>query len=311
MGSVGPIRRTRQKSNLLYPKGLSSLPSSYTSIPVSGIGSRTAQHVQSTKVHPFSSSGGKQLYSSETKRNMSKMSAEFENDMTPSSSFSQIPLRSSEMASKILEQLEKLTPPKEKSSELKLLSMRNNSPMKLSPSMLHGPALRSLEDVDSSKYLENVEEIRSNDAKDAKDLSSQKNDKVEESSSLKFKVPNDKSISTGDGVGSSSVPTKDVVSSSGLQVSFLSPSSRTKCAFQMSAHEVCGFYFPVYTMINTVVFQSLIYPCSCIRVYLRGWSILISASSFSIFKCVKLLFNHQTSFDFCPNFSFFLFFAHP
>ncbi|XP_022938795.1 nuclear pore complex protein NUP1-like isoform X2 [Cucurbita moschata] len=232
IGSVGPIRRIRHKSNLLFPKGL-SLPSSSTSIPVSGIGSETSQHLQSTKVHPFSSPAGKAPYSSETKRNLSKMSAESENDRTPSSSFPQIPLRSSEMALKILEQLDKLTPPKEKSSELKLHSVRNNSPMKLSPSMLHGPALRSLEDVDSAKYLENVEDIRSNDGRD---LTSKKKDKFEDSSLLKSKVPSDKSISTGGGVGSS-VPSKDTVSSSGLQVSFVGPSSLTKCAFQMSVQE--------------------------------------------------------------------------
>ncbi|KAG6578832.1 Nuclear pore complex protein NUP1, partial [Cucurbita argyrosperma subsp. sororia] len=232
IGSVGPIRRIRHKSNLLFPKGL-SLPSSSTSIPVSGIGSETSQHLQSTKVYPFSSTAGKAPYSSETKRNLSKMSAVSENDRTPSSSFPQIPLRSSEMALKILEQLDKLTPPKEKSSELKLHSVRNNSPMKLSPSMLHGPALRSLEDVDSAKYLENVEDIWSNDGRD---LTSKKNDKFEDSSLLKSKVPSDKSISTGGGVGSS-VPSKDTVSSSGLQVSFVGPSSLTKCAFQMSVQE--------------------------------------------------------------------------
>lgn len=260
MGSVGPVRRIRQKSNLSFQKGL-SLPSSSTSIPVSGIGSEIAQHFQSTKVHQFSSSPGKALYSSETKRTLSKMSAESENDMGPSSSFPQIPLRSSEMASKILEQLEKLTPPKEKSSGLKMLSVRNNSPMKLSPSMLHGPALRSLEDVDSSKYLENVEDIRSNDARD---LTSQKNDKVEESSLLKFKVPKDKSISTGHGVGSS-VPSKEAVSSSGLQVSLVSPSSQTKCAFQMSAHEVCGFQpSSLYNRSVLLCVYLLIYPHFCI-----------------------------------------------
>ncbi|KAL0557139.1 hypothetical protein IC582_005657 [Cucumis melo] len=232
MGSVGPIRRTRQKSNHLFPTGL-SLPSSSTSIPASGIRSETARHLQSTKVHPFSSNGGKPLYSSETQRNFSKTSAESKNAMTPSSSFPRIPLRSSEMASKILEQLDILTPPKEKSSELKLLSVRNNLPMKLSPSMLHGPALRSLENVDSAKYLENVEGIQSNDARDP---TSQKNDKFEESSPSKSNVPNDKSISTSDGVGSS-VPTKDIGSGSGMQVSFVGPSVQTKCAFQMSAHE--------------------------------------------------------------------------
>lgn len=255
MGSVGPIRRIRQKSNHLFPKGL-SLPSSSTSIPVSGIGSESAQHLQSTKVHPFSSTGGKALYSSETKRNLSKMSTGSENAMTPSS-FPQIPLRSSEMASKILEQLDKLTPPKEKSSELKLLSVRNNSPTKLSPSMLHGPALRSLEDVDSAKYLDNVEGVRSNNARD---LTSQKKDKIEENSPLKFKVPSDKSISTGDCVGSS-VPTKDTVSGSGLQVSCVGPSLPTKCAFQMSAHEVCGFLpSSLYNMSILSYFYFLIYP---------------------------------------------------
>lgn len=259
MGSVGPIRRIRQKSNLVFSKGLSlPISGSSTSISVSGIGSETAQRFQSTKVHQLPSSAGKALYSNETKRNLSKMSAEFENDMSPSSSFPRIPLRSSEMASKILEQLDKLTPPKEKSSEAKLF-VRNNSPMKLSPSMLHGPALRSLEDVDSSKYLENVKGIPSNDAQD---LTSQRNDKVEESSSLKFKAPKDKSIATSDGMVSS-VPTKVAVSSSGLPVSSVAPSSQTKWAFQMSAHEVCGFLVSIF-------YNRSILSCFYLLIYLHS-----------------------------------------
>ncbi|KAJ6720068.1 NUCLEAR PORE COMPLEX PROTEIN NUP1 [Salix viminalis] len=104
MGSVGPIRRIRQKSNLL---------------PMS-VGEPLKEN-GSSKVH--------------------------------GTSFTPVPSKSSEMASKILQQLDVL------------VSSREKSPAKLSPSMLRGQALRSLEDVDSSKLLEIVNDNKKLDAK--------------------------------------------------------------------------------------------------------------------------------------------------
>ena len=75
----------------------------------------------------------------------------------PRINFTHVPSQSSEMAEKILQQLDKLAPSlKEKSSELKLAAANEKSPAKLSSSMLRGQALKSLENVDSSKILESV-----------------------------------------------------------------------------------------------------------------------------------------------------------
>ena len=72
----------------------------------------------------------------------------------PGISFAHVPSQSTEMAEKILQQLDKLAPsPKEKSSQLKLAAAKEKekSPAKLSPSMLRGQALKSLESVPSVK----------------------------------------------------------------------------------------------------------------------------------------------------------------
>ncbi|KAM7267586.1 hypothetical protein ACFE04_009752 [Oxalis oulophora] len=96
IGSAGPIRRIRQKSNLQPPKNL-SLPVSETPLSTKGSGTGSDR-----------------------------------------------PSKSSDMATRILEQLDKLVSPKEKSSR------------KLSPSMLRAPALKSLVNVDTSHVLENA-----------------------------------------------------------------------------------------------------------------------------------------------------------
>ncbi|KAK4431214.1 Nuclear pore complex protein [Sesamum alatum] len=123
IGSVGPIRRIRQKSNLLAP-GVAA-------------GSHAKQKLQLI---------------GETKHKFSKAVGENENESVPSTSYAHIPSKSNEVAVRILQHLEKLTP-KEKSSETKLVALREKSPLKLAPSVLSGQALRSMEDVDSSKLL--------------------------------------------------------------------------------------------------------------------------------------------------------------
>ncbi|KAK6790337.1 hypothetical protein RDI58_014137 [Solanum bulbocastanum] len=110
IGSVGPIRRTRQKPNLLS-HGISR--------PSPGGVASAAADVPTRYVH--------------------------------------IPPKPSETAAKILEHLENLTP-KEKSSESRLAAGSDKTPKKLSPNMLFGQALKSLESLDSPKLLQSAQD---------------------------------------------------------------------------------------------------------------------------------------------------------
>ncbi|CAJ2628459.1 unnamed protein product [Trifolium pratense] len=65
------------------------------------------------------------------------------NGTKASTSFPPFSSKFSEMATKILQQLDKFFSPKEKSSESRLPVVSDSSSMKLSPSMLHGQALRA------------------------------------------------------------------------------------------------------------------------------------------------------------------------
>ncbi|KAH1034944.1 hypothetical protein GLYMA_20G070600v4 [Glycine max] len=137
IGSFGPIRRIRHKSNLLSTKSL-TLPYSGNALAIdrSGVGIDAAQQPSSSMQKPN--------LLGEAKHRHTKLSAENVDDIMPRTSIPPLPSKSSEMASKILMQLDKLVSPKEK------------SPTKLSSSMLRGQALRSMETVDSSKFLDNV-----------------------------------------------------------------------------------------------------------------------------------------------------------
>ncbi|KAG5607776.1 hypothetical protein H5410_029268 [Solanum commersonii] len=110
IGSVGPIRRTRQKPNLLS-HGISR--------PSPGGVASAAADVPTRYFH--------------------------------------IPPKPSETAAKILEHLENLTP-KEKSSESRLAAGSDKTPKKLSPNMLRGQALKSLESLDSPKLLQSAQD---------------------------------------------------------------------------------------------------------------------------------------------------------
>ncbi|XP_004240192.1 nuclear pore complex protein NUP1-like [Solanum lycopersicum] len=110
IGSVGPIRRTRQKPNLLS-HGISR--------PNLGGVASAAADVPTRYAHISSDP--------------------------------------SETAAKILEHLENLTP-KEKSSESRLTAGSDKTPKKLSPNMLRGQALKSLESLDSPKLLQSAQD---------------------------------------------------------------------------------------------------------------------------------------------------------
>ncbi|QHN78553.1 Nuclear pore complex protein [Arachis hypogaea] len=211
IGSVGPIRRVRQKSNLLYSKGSSSL-----SIARSGAGGDYSQQPSSSSQNPT-------------------LMDENVNDSKPGTSFPALPTKSSEMASKILQQLDKLVSPKEKSSESRLSTVNDISPMKLSPSMLRGQALRSMETVDSSKLLENMQDNKldgkvGNLFPGAQKLTLQKD--TVENRPLKLNAPSDVDATNPKNQFMSSA--KSVDSSMINSVSF---HPQKKSAFHMSAQE--------------------------------------------------------------------------
>ncbi|KAL1342273.1 hypothetical protein HN51_028842 [Arachis hypogaea] len=211
IGSVGPIRRVRQKSNLLYSKGSSSL-----SIARSGAGGDYSQQPSSSSQNPT-------------------LMDENVNDSKPGTSFPALPTKSSEMASKILQQLDKLVSPKEKSSESRLSTVNDISPMKLSPSMLRGQALRSMETVDSSKLLENMQDNKldgkvGNLFPGGQKLTLQKD--LVENRPLKLNAPSDVDATNPKNQFMSSA--KSVDSSMINSVSF---HPQKKSAFHMSAQE--------------------------------------------------------------------------
>ncbi|XP_022765592.1 nuclear pore complex protein NUP1-like isoform X2 [Durio zibethinus] len=205
IGSIGPIRRIRQKSNLLSSKNL-SLPAS---------GGPLSTHVAGT-----SSAGLDTL-------------AKNGDNSTPGTSFTPVPSKSSEMASKILQQLDKLVSPGEK------------SPTKLSPSMLRGQALKSLENVDSTKFVENKHDSKKLSGShaalpDIQDYMSHKRDK--ENGSTTFVSLFDKSVPAVNCVDSNSLIKDNNVASvkaadSTVIKSVVQLPQQNRQAFQMSAHE--------------------------------------------------------------------------
>ncbi|KAL2324993.1 hypothetical protein Fmac_024051 [Flemingia macrophylla] len=234
IGSVGPVRRIRQKSNL------SCLPISGSSLSIA----RSGIVIDAAQQH--SSSMQNSILLKEVKHNHVKLSKQNVDDVIPSSSFSPFPSESSKMASKILHQLDKFVSPKEKSSELRLPNVHDNSPTKLSHSMLRGQALRSMEIVDSSKLLDSIHGNKL-DGQFGKFSASAQNQKLNsqgdrvENGSLKLVAPSDGllPLTTEDATN----PRNQVLSSAKSGDSFMAKSvsdpPQKKRAFHMSAHEDC------------------------------------------------------------------------
>ncbi|KAJ4970867.1 hypothetical protein NE237_003966 [Protea cynaroides] len=241
IGSIGPIRRIRQKTNLMSPKSSGLLvPATPIPTPGTAFGSDVAQGSVSSTQKP--------LRLKESKHNIPKMRlAEDCDNSVPSTSFASVPSQSSEMARKILQQLDKLVPsPKEKSSELKLDIAREKSPAKLSVSMLHGQALRSVEEVDSSNLLNNIQITGTSNGVGGtsfhltRDSASQKLDKVEENGPLKI-VGSVNKLAPGANGSERTTLKKNAVLSLRTADSEVSNSVMTapqrKRAFQMSVYE--------------------------------------------------------------------------
>lgn len=256
IGSVGPIRRIRQKPNLLPSKRLGTADGG---VPISASG--TGVH---SDVHLFGESNHK----------FSKMLIENGDNSVPGMSFAHVPSQSSEMAEKILQQLDKLTPPrKEKSSVLKLSTAREKSPAKLTPTMLHGQALKSLENLDSSKILENVQDnnkisdVLTACVPDAQDSTFQKPDKVENGPTKVFDgtvsiVKNvETAFSSNDMVPS--VKTAD----NSMKYSSIHPPPQKKQAFQMSAHEVLFLPWSILRhKLSAAIFSLVVFDCQIIMI---------------------------------------------
>ncbi|XWS57109.1 hypothetical protein CRYUN_Cryun09bG0143300 [Craigia yunnanensis] len=206
IGSIGPIRQIRQNPNMLSSKNL-GLPASAGPLSILIAGT--------------SSAGLDAL-------------AENGDNSTPGTSFTPVPSKSSKMASKLLQQLDKLVTPEEK------------SPTKLSPSVLRGQALKSLENIDSLKIFEimhdNDKLSGSHSAlPDIRYSKSHKRDKVKENGSSTSVVLFDKSVPAVNGVDTDSLmknnnePVK--AADSTVIKSVVKLPQQKRWAFQMSAHE--------------------------------------------------------------------------
>lgn len=140
-GSVGPIRRIRQKSSMISP----SKDQNVNSVPLVPLISDSTHVSKSSiqKLHPLVEP---KCY------DLNPQAAENGDVKISNASFPAVPPQSSEMARNILEQLDKLVPsPKEKSSELKLVMARENPPLKLKLENLNGRALMSMKAIESPK----------------------------------------------------------------------------------------------------------------------------------------------------------------
>ncbi|KAJ6349830.1 hypothetical protein OIU78_006095 [Salix suchowensis] len=188
--SVGPIRRIRQKSNLLPSCGTYSIRGA-------GIGSRAAQKLPSNE-KPV-------LVGEPSKDNRDNNQLDV------------------------------------------LVSSREKSPAKLSPSMLWGPALRSLENVHSSRFVEIDDDTNKLALKhdtllsDAREFVSQKQDKIEEKCPSKPIAPCGKLALAGNGMDATSLLKNDVAGVKTLAfpvtTTFAEAPLQKKRGFQMSAQE--------------------------------------------------------------------------
>ncbi|KAK4769339.1 hypothetical protein SAY86_027489 [Trapa natans] len=132
IGSSGPMRRIRPKSNLSYPRNWTISTSETGEQPSSSMKMQS----RSGKKHRF---------------------AEHSN-VAPVSSMS------GKMATTIFQQLEMIVSPlKDRSSEPRVAVTGGRSSAKLSPSKLQGQALKSLEYIDSSKFLQFTQDNNKSD----------------------------------------------------------------------------------------------------------------------------------------------------
>lgn len=185
-GSVGPIRRIRQKSNMLSPtKDVhSKLPGNLLPSPLTPLDKGFIQG---------SASMQKIVGLDDQKHdNINLQTSEKGN-------IALTPLQSSETAKKILQQLDKLVPsPKERSSEANTFS-RDESTSRLTHTSLRGWDSENMKDINPSKSLNEERNDNLDAASDSPLLdirnTSQKQVKLEENGPIKSPVSGVKSAS--------------------------------------------------------------------------------------------------------------------
>ncbi|KAG9445249.1 hypothetical protein H6P81_016589 [Aristolochia fimbriata] len=215
-GSVGPIRRIRQKSNLMTPSKSTSSPRILNG-PLASDAQRLAGLDGPSNLLSTENGDGKMGHTA-------------------------VPPQSSEMARKILQQLDKLVPsPKEKSSEQKLALAREKSPSKLTTDMLSGQALKSMERFESPKFQLFDNHSSGIDSLDPRNDVTEKCSKVEKNGPSKISLLGAKIVS-GIGVAETvATSAKDTASSSRVPTATMLRSDpgqlRSKHAFHMSAPE--------------------------------------------------------------------------
>ncbi|KAL8218342.1 hypothetical protein R6Q57_021715 [Mikania cordata] len=157
IGSGGPLRRIRQKANLLSQRDKKELGYSV--------------------FQPLDGAGQNLLLTNEPEPKIP--------------TYASVPTKSTQMADKILQHLDKPSPI-EKGSASTLAVIREKSPNKLRLDMLHGQALRSLEKMDSPKFLPSSHVIQK---PVVSELTLQNKDLTEENGSRKLSVSHNMSTS--------------------------------------------------------------------------------------------------------------------
>lgn len=220
IGSVGPMRRTRQKPNLLASRF------SHAAHGV-GVGSHAKQKPQ---------------LNGEERNKVLKNSGENENESVPSTSYGHVPNQSKEVAAKILQQLERISP-KEKSSESKLGAMQEKSPLKQMPSRLSGQGSQRMQDAGSSKLLLNFQDDLKSGNKtnvalpDVHESSPQNLEKAEGDNPIVSLIPS----SRWNSVLNNDFAVSLKASNTGLGAAdFVVKNPQKKRAFRMNADEVCN-----------------------------------------------------------------------
>lgn len=238
-GSTVPLRRIRRKPNIHLSKGL-SLPVSTRPIclPVSGLSFDASRSSKFGKVQHFPSSIRNSQLSLKPKNSFArKFIVNVESDKNPGAGCSAMyytPSRSYKMASKILEHLDKFTPPKMKVSRFDGLHVGGKSPHELSP-LTVGEHLRRMKNVDlpiseefvhDDKHSNSLHEIPYHDNRDR-------------TFQNKEKLENIKPLDPHGSIGSSKDSMNDLgVPGSAMVKSTIQP-PKNKPVFQMWPDKVC------------------------------------------------------------------------
>ncbi|PWA60020.1 hypothetical protein CTI12_AA386630 [Artemisia annua] len=224
IGSGGPLRRTRQKANLLTLRDKREL--GYTALQQPDHGSQ--------KLPLMNESEPKVVKGAEENRYTSM------HGTGSVSGYANVPTKSTQTATKILQHLEKPSP-KEKSSG------STKSPTKLTLDMLHGQALRSLEKVDSPKLLSYPHDNQKSEVQhherihDSRELTSKGKEKVEDNGSRKFPIPRSMMTLVNGELSDTSKDKAPAIRINEPTAKLTAEPPQKKRAFQMSAPEDDSF----------------------------------------------------------------------